>query len=66
MKLGKVLVYGAAIGALGWRLLKTLARNQQQKAEAADTLNRWEGEGGNIPDVEPPRPRRGSERTGAA
>ncbi len=53
MKLGRTLVFGAALGALGWRLIATLARKQKQKIEMTDNLNRWEDEGGNIPDVEP-------------
>jgi len=46
----KTLLVGAALVA-GWRLLTALSTRQQRRVDLSDNLSRWEGEGGNVPDV---------------
>lgn len=53
-KWGRTLLIGAVL-AVGWRVLKALAQSRRSGAEMSENLSRWEGEGGHVPDVEPPR-----------
>jgi hypothetical protein len=47
---GKVLIGGlAAVVAI--RLLNSQVKRYEKKVELSDNLNRWEGEGGNVPEA---------------
>lgn len=52
----KALLVGAAL-TVGLRLIRAWAEQQRRgRADLSETLSRWEGEGGNVPEVEPPHP----------
>ena len=46
----KALMTGTALW-IGWRLLKNFSARPPRRADLSENLSRWEGEGGNVPDV---------------
>lgn|GEM_PF-2884232 len=50
----KVALSGAALAAVGVGIVAVLARRRKQRGDVAENISRWEGEGGHVPDVEPP------------
>lgn len=45
----------SVLAVTGWMIASEMDRRQQKRAMKTE-LSRWEGEGGNVPDVETPSP----------